>query len=55
MSYCRYQNTLRDLRDCLKALREDGLLDLSEEEARAAAALADVCNYFSEEYSIFER
>jgi hypothetical protein len=25
MSYCRFENTLADLRDCLEALREDGL------------------------------
>jgi len=25
MSYCRFENTLNDFRDCLSALREEGL------------------------------
>ncbi len=35
MSYCRFQNTLRDLKDCLDALCDiDGnLSELSKEEA----------------------
>lgn len=45
MSYCRLQNTLKDLRDCAEALEEigDNLAELSKEEARAAAALIAVC------------
>ena len=42
MSYCRFRNTLGDLRDCLVAM-EDGTDDLSEEEARAMKGLAKVC------------
>ena len=40
MGYCRFHNTLGDLRDCLEAL-EDG--DLSEEETLARARLIKVC------------
>lgn len=45
MSYCRFQNTLRDLKDCLDALCDiDGnLSELSKEEARAADGLILVC------------
>ena len=45
MSYCRFQNTLRDLEDCLDALCDiDGnLYELSKEEARAADSLILVC------------
>ena len=45
MSYCRFQNTLRDLKDCLDALCDiDGnLSELSKEEARAADNLILVC------------
>ncbi len=41
MSYCRFQNTLRDLQDCLDALCdiEGNLSELSKEEARAADSL----------------
>ena len=45
MSYCRFQNTLHDLKDCLDALCDiDGnLSELSKEEARAADRLIIVC------------
>ena len=45
MSYCRFQNTLRDLKDCLDALCDiDGnLSELSKEETRAADSLILVC------------
>lgn len=42
MSYCRFQNTLSDLRDCADALEEDDE-PLSSEEARAAIKLIEEC------------
>lgn len=47
MSYCRFQNTLRDLMDCRDALDEiaGNLAELSKDEARAADALIRVCQY----------
>ena len=43
MSYCRFENTLADMRDCLYAL-EDGLdaEELSEYEINALSEFADV-------------
>ncbi|WP_447983819.1 hypothetical protein [Nitrospira sp. Nam74] len=46
MSYCRFRNTLTDLRDCeeaLEALFAGEVNPLSEEELRAARNLATVC------------
>jgi hypothetical protein len=45
MSYVRFQNTLRDLRDCGDALDEieGNLAELSKEEARAANQLIQMC------------
>lgn len=43
MSYCRFQNTLADLRDCEES---DGMWDpetLSDEEKRARTALISLC------------
>lgn len=40
MSYCRFQNTLQDLRDCAEHILDD---DLSREETRARIALVDTC------------
>jgi len=39
MSYCRFQNTMRDLRDCADNLHED----LNEEEQRARKRLIKIC------------
>lgn len=39
MSYCRFQNTLGDLRDCFEAWDEV----LSPEEAHAKQKLIEVC------------
>ena len=43
MSYCRFENTLADMRDCLYAL-EDGLdaEELSEYEISALRDFADI-------------
>jgi hypothetical protein len=38
MSYCRFQNTLKDLRDCY-----DNWDDLSEEEENAKKKLIKLC------------
>ena len=48
MSYCRFQNTLKDLRDCADALEEigDNLAELSK-EARAATELIAICQEIS--------
>lgn len=52
MSYCRFQNTEGDLRDCLEGLEDvDGDLDgLSPEEKRAAKRLIKLCQRIAESY-----
>lgn len=42
MSYCRFQNTLNDLRDCRNAL-SGGRGRLSQDEAEAAMSMLSVC------------
>jgi hypothetical protein len=47
MSYCRFQNTLTDLRDCREALEDficQSPTDLGREEADAAMRLVMVCD-----------
>jgi hypothetical protein len=46
MSYCRFQNTLSDLRDCLEALHNQD--KLSADEARAAKRLISVAREIAE-------
>ena len=36
MSYCRFENTFKDLRDCYKALGENELSELSDSERKFA-------------------
>lgn len=47
MSYCRFQNTLIDLRDCYYNLDDE---DLSEEEQNAREQLIELCKDIVEEY-----
>lgn len=55
MSYCRFQNTSKDLQDCIDALDnygedisedEDGLTNLSKDERRAAEDLRQQCETY---------
>ena len=39
MSYCRFENTARDLRDCIYAIQDGEINDLSNSEIRAAQDL----------------
>lgn len=39
MSYCRFQNTLSDLKDCLEHLNDD----LSPSEEKARCKMLEVC------------
>lgn len=44
MNYCRFQNTLGDLQECLDAIKDGE--ELSSEEASAAREMLDLCNQF---------
>ena len=46
MSYVRFENTLKDLRDCDEHLFDD---DLSEEEEKARQKLIKLCKKIAEE------
>ena len=50
MSYCRFTNTLEDLRDCYDNI--DDIEDLSEEEARARERLIKLCKDIADDYGV---
>lgn len=50
MSYCRFENTLRDLQDCYDALN-DPEDQLSPDEESAKTRLIKLCADISEEFS----
>ena len=43
MSYCRFENTSRDLLDCLQAIENDETNDLSSYEKDGLISLIDYC------------
>ena len=43
MSYCRFENTSRDLGDCLDAIENENLNDLSSYEKKGLQDLLDYC------------
>lgn len=47
MHYCRFQNTLSDLRDCADAIRDGE--ELSPEEQRAKDKLVELCQQIVDE------
>jgi hypothetical protein len=48
MSYCRFENTYRDLVDCAQAMNET----LSERERKYKEKLVNVCQEIIEEYEL---
>ena len=47
MSYVRFENTLRDLRDCHEHMDDT---DLSEEERKARRELLELCFQITDDY-----
>lgn len=48
MSYCRFQNTYPDLKDCYEAMDEDD--DLSPDEQKYRKRLIELCCQIAAEY-----
>ena len=47
MGYCRFHNTLQDLRDCQDHIDDD---DLSEEETKERARLIRLCKQIAADF-----
>lgn len=54
MSYCRFRNTLNDLEDCVYALEDINLEDLSQEELWAAKRMRHLCEEYIELFDSVE-
>lgn len=48
MSYCRFHNTLQDLKDCYEHMDDE---DLSEEEKKARDKLIKLCGDINWDYN----
>lgn len=56
MSYCRFENTVNDFRDCLNDLEEQESLEhLSDREKTQAKRLFDLAQLYIEIYSDIKR
>tara|TARA_A100001391_G_scaffold174559_1_gene137046 strand:- start:78 stop:275 length:198 start_codon:yes stop_codon:yes gene_type:complete len=42
MSYCRFENTTRDMEDCINAIEDREIDDLSSYEVRALSSFLDL-------------
>ena len=50
MGYCRFENTYRDLVDCLRALSDSGADSLSDRELQYADMMMQLCEDFHLNY-----
>jgi hypothetical protein len=50
MSYCRFQNTELDLRDCYHSMVEDDGDELSDDEQKAKKRLMELCEKIIDEF-----
>lgn len=54
MSYCRFENTLRDLEECFEALQDSSLYEVEENaneyEKPCIRALISQCKEIADEY-----
>lgn len=55
MSYCMFRNTLKDLRECVRRMEDNGpsvvVEDADEDERRAFDSLVGECGRFVESYA----
>ena len=48
MSYCRFENTTRDMQDCINAIEEGEATELSRYEASALREFLDLADVIKE-------
>lgn len=51
MSYCRFENTAHDLRDCYNWLGENNWTDLSQTEKQAFLKMVNTCLKLAQDYA----
>ena len=44
MSYCRFENTARDLQDCLNAINRGEINELNDYEVEGLRNILEMCN-----------
>ena len=52
MSYCRFENTFRDLQDCDEALGNQEFDELSDSEKKYRNYLVELCKEIADNYGV---
>lgn len=55
MAYCRFRNTIADMRDCIRAMDDFDETESSEEEVRAYYRFIELCHQVAENYERREK
>ena len=55
MSYCRFHNTLQDLRDCYFNMEEDEIEELSSDEKECREDLIKLCVNITRKYGTIDK
>jgi hypothetical protein len=54
MSYCRFENTYRDLKDCLNDMNSTDFYELSETEQNYRNKIVEMCKEIAEQFEVEE-
>ena len=54
MSYCRFENTYRDLKDCLNDMNSTDFYELSETEQNYRNKIVEMCKQIAEQFEVEE-
>jgi len=54
MSYCKFENTYKDLADCAESLYNEGTEELESSELRYALKVIELCKEIAENFNEIE-
>tara|TARA_B100001287_G_scaffold119509_1_gene100669 strand:- start:1728 stop:1919 length:192 start_codon:yes stop_codon:yes gene_type:complete len=55
MSYCRFENTARDLQDCVSAINRGEIVELNEYEVEGLRNILELCKEILEDQEYIEQ
>ena len=55
MSYCRFENTARDLQDCVNAINRGEIVELNEYEVEGLRNILELCKEILDDQEYIEQ
>ena len=55
MSYCRFENTARDLQDCVNAINKGEIVELNEYEVEGLRNILELCKEILDDQEYIEQ